>query len=201
MTTPNTTSIPDQAQPVPEMHPEPGDPVTSITHDVTQSAGYSPETEPIPDWLLEFARKITPVISPTPTDNLPEVTPPNSVLSVQERFIASQSNNPVEPVEIAQVTETQPLFRPKSIWEEEDAVELGTSTPFQIFVDPIDELKIMLDEDPQETVAFIRAHMHDAEFRSEATRNLRAYLTLDPHSTLLWQILEELQQTDSNQEA
>ena len=186
MVTPGETIKPETNQPVPLNLP--GD---------DESVLNSTSLDQIPDWLLELVN--APSVSETPPldEDTQAITLPTIVFSAQERSI----NAPFEPEKFHKLQELQHTSYPRSIWEEEDAVELGQTDPNHVFSNPLDELKILLDEDPQQTTAFIRAHMNDQRFRQQALINLRSYLTLDPKNDALWLVYDELQQADIQQEA
>lgn len=186
METPDETIQPEINQPVPLNLPGDDD-----------SALNSTSLDQVPDWLLELVN--TPSLTETPPsdEDTQAITLPTIVFSAQERSI----NAPIEPEKIHPIPELQLTSLPRSIWEEEDAVELGQANPNQVFSNPLDELKILLDEDPQQTAAFIRANMSDPHFREQAIINLRAYLTLDPRNDALWMVYDELQSANPQQEA
>lgn len=189
----NETPTPGGNRPVFASNPEVNN--SAIIADVTTD-------EAIPDWLLDFARTPEPKVVQLKPEYAQQTSLPEALLSVQERSFDSQYDDDYESIETDNATEPQIDVHLMSIWEDEDAIQLGPAGPNQTFSDPIDELKVRLDEDPQETVEFIRAHMQDEEFRAEAILILRAYLPLDPKNDVLKQVFEELQQkTNPHKEA
>lgn len=204
MTIMNETPTPGGTQPVPVNLPDAIQPVSKTPHEDTQPVVVLPAMsagEEIPDWLLDFARTPEPETVQPQSDYTQHISLPSAVFSDQERSVGSRISDDIEPADTIQANETLTHKHVESIWEKEDAVQLGPVGPHLTFVDPMDELKTLLDENPQETAKFIRAHMHDAEFRAEAAQSLRAYLTLDPKNDMLWQVFDELQHPDPNQEA
>lgn len=155
------------------------------------------DSEPIPEWLIQFAKAPQPEF--TATDSRVEIDVPSSVFSDQERATSAIDYSP--PIVEALVSSVEtPSLSPFSIWENEDSIEVGSKDPSQILMNPLDELKIRMDDDPIETVAYIRLHMHDRVFREGAISSLIAYLNLEPENNLLKQVLDELHQQNSDQE-
>lgn len=156
--------------------------------------------ESIPDWLLDFARTPPPETSQPQPDDTQQIILPSAIFSDQERSVDPQISDDIEIDEENDVVNAETFIFTGSIWDKEDAVQLGTLGQDQTFIDPVDELKILLDGDPHEAAEFIRDHLEDAGFKEHAVQSLRAYLTLDPKNDILWQIFQELQQTNPREE-
>jgi len=199
MTVQDIQKSPEETQPVTLNLP--GQPVDLFSHGDTRPILSSQVSGPIPVWLMDLIRIQDGVETNPPTENALDNSLPIAGLSDRENDNTNQFETDPEPDIFVKAMVSDPPHSPQSIWEDEDALELGASIPDKVKINPIDELKLLLDKDPHESAALIRSRISDRGFREEALKSLRSHLTLDPNSDALWQIFEELQQNDLKQEA
>lgn len=147
-----------------------------------------PDQEPLPAWLIDFARQAENPSDEIDNDRTQQINlPARDFLAEQGELSKAEAAEPANHFSEINQFETQ-----RGSWEKESRSPEDTKLPSQVFRHPIDEMRALLNEDSSRAADFIRAHLDDPDFRAESTRSLRDYLGLHPDNQLLWTLFEEI---------